>query len=76
MLINRRELLKKTALGTASLALTPSFPSEEFRRSRLNARDIQQSGFGNQRQHQQLVDVEQEANGGDEADQPLGAGEF
>ena len=25
MLINRRELLKKTALGTASLALTPSF---------------------------------------------------
>ena len=25
MLINRRELLKRTALGTASLALTPSF---------------------------------------------------
>ena len=25
MLINRRELLKKTAMGTAGLALTPSF---------------------------------------------------
>ena len=39
MLINRRELLKKTALGTASLALTPSF-------THLAAANAKRSGSG------------------------------
>ena len=48
----------------------------KLRRARPHPRQVHQRILADQRQHQQLVDVEQKPQRGDEANQPLGAGEF
>src|SRR6185436_8758072 len=53
----------------------PAPPRDELRTARRHAQQLQHRGPRDERQHQQLVDVEGETEGGDEADQPLGAGE-
>ena len=53
----------------------PADPGVELGAARRRAEQLQQRRPRDQRQHQQLVDVEGEAEGGDEADQPLGEGQ-
>ena len=49
----------------------PADPHLKLRRSGRGARQLQQRGPHDERQHQDFVDVEREADGGDGADQPL-----
>ena len=51
-------------------------PMRKLRRARPHPRQVHQRILADQRQHQQLVDVEQKPQRGDEADQPLGSGEL
>ncbi len=50
----------------------PPHPEVELRGARLRAEEIEERRPHDEGQHQQLVDVEGEAERGDEADQPLG----
>ncbi len=51
-------------------------PMRKLRRARPHAGQVAQSILADQRQHQQLINIEQKPQRGDEANQPLGAGEF
>ena len=53
----------------------PPHPEVELRGARLRAEEIEERRPHDEGQHEQLVDVEGEAERGDEADQPLGPGE-